>query len=259
MEVIQPPLELSGLSCGAPQSPWYFTLQGEWALLLISLLVFGSCLAALAVVVLRARKRRGEEGPASSGPKAGPARSGRASYDHALHRLVLALLVVAVAFSGATALALCVALATPSYSVGPVVNISMTGPITLTCDGVNASAVDVGASAISLDTTMLGFHLILAGASGNTPPGTAGRTNTTGCGIAPPLSGWIVLLLSPGGSTNQAYYDASGWHSWNATVPVAIQSGQTIEVIAAHGVSLVNAVLSIEAAGECDVVGFVTL
>lgn len=121
------------------------------------------------------------------------------------------------------------------------VNVSLVRTGGSECDRANTVSVNVAGTTAPVDTGGFGLSLTPAAATEALAPGTAGAPSTTSCGVAPPASGWIALLVSPGGSVQQAYYDAAGWHAWNASVPVPLVASQTLLVVAAANVNLSQA------------------
>lgn len=91
------------------------------------------------------------------------------------------------------------------------------------------------------------------------PAGIAGRPDATACGVSPPSSGWDAELISAVGSVQEAYFDAEGWHGWNATLPDTITAGQTIRIVAPSDSIISGAVLSVFGMDGASVTGSATL
>ncbi|MDE1820318.1 MAG: type IV pilin [Euryarchaeota archaeon] len=141
------------------------------------------------------------------------------------------------------------------------VAVSMTPGQGGACDGAALYAITIGSASSALTTSGFGVSLQSSGQATATAPGSAGAPSTTKCGVAPPASGWIALLVAPGGTAQQAYYDSAGWHQWNATVfPVPVEGGQSLVIVASSGVNLVQATVSLFATnGGPTVTGQATL
>ncbi len=127
------------------------------------------------------------------------------------------------------------------------------------CDGATTYTVMVVDTTNTLTTASFGLKVFPAGASVASPPGSGGTLGTTACGVAPPTSGWIVILSSQGGQVQQAYFGSSGWVAWNATLPVTLVSGQSMLVVAASDVDLLQALLMVYGMGGAAVSGSTTL
>ncbi len=127
----------------------------------------------------------------------------------------------------------------------PPVALTMVRAASGQCDGANTVSVTIAGSTNPVSTAGIGLSLTPASASSPTTAGLAGVVSTTSCGVAPPASGWIALLLSPGGSVQQAYYDSAGWHAWNASLPVPVVASQTLLVVAASNVNLSQAAFGV--------------
>lgn len=138
-------------------------------------------------------------------------------------------------------------------------SITFRGPTQGSCDGATTYNLTVAGTSSTITTGSIGLEVFLAGASVASPPGSGGALGTTACGVAPPTSGWIVILSSQGGQVQQAYFGSSGWVAWNATLPVTLVSGQSMMVVAASNVDLLQASLMVYGMGGAAVSGSTTL
>ncbi len=127
------------------------------------------------------------------------------------------------------------------------------------CDGATTYNLTVAGTSSTFTTASIGLKIILAGTSNVSPPGSGGALGTTACGVAPPTSGWIVILSSQGGQVQQAYFGSSGWVAWNATLPVTLVSGQSMTVVAASSVDLLQASLMVYGMNGAAASGSTTL
>ncbi|MDE1882034.1 MAG: hypothetical protein KGI89_15980 [Euryarchaeota archaeon] len=153
--------------------------------------------------------------------------------------------------------------ATPVRCDCPITSaVTMTATVEWTCDGATAYNITIGGTTRSLTTANLGLALTEPGSTSATPAGTAGMRGESACGVVPPTSGWTALLIAPGGAAQLAYFDAAGWHQWNATpsdYPTILTGGETLVVLASGHVQLVQATISIYGTNGSLVTGSVTL
>ena len=172
--------------------------------------------------------------------------------------LVLALLAVALLVLGLFAVV---------YLFAPVrgctcsntSSITFGGPTQGSCDGATTYNLTVEGTSSTITTGSIGLEVFPAGASVASPPGSGGALGTTACGVAPPTSGWILILSSQGGPVQQAYFGSSGWVALNATLPVTLVSGQSMTIVAASDVDLHQASLMVYGMGGAAVSGSTTL
>lgn len=103
--------------------------------------------------------------------------------------------------------------------------------------------VSIGGAAYTLTTANFGFALTLAGAGSTTPAGAPSSPDN--CIRSPTSStSWVAVLIAAGGAGDLAVWGSAGWTALNASIPVAIEGGQTVLVVAGPGVDLVGAQLT---------------